>query len=145
MAAKQADAINVKFDNMKQELENLKKTNAILNHEKDSLKNINDSLKNIKPKADCDSLSSIIREWSYRPSLLYYYNERIHTVDLSLYKIRFTYKGEIIITKLTEKEKSQYHQLLHAGGQNLVDWKQQFIDFDLPLIEDVDKYKSYKK
>lgn len=134
MTVKQADAINSKYKTQETYIDSLKKCIAFANKQIDSLKSI-------KPKSDCDSLLYIINDWAYKPSLLYHYNGRVHSLDLSLYKIKFTTKGSVEITKLSKKEMSKYHQLLHSGGNNLIDWRQQFIYFELPLIGDIEKFK----
>lgn len=141
MTVKQADAINIRFDSMKKEIDSLKTNISLNNIQINNYKKEIDSLKSIKPKSDCDSLSSLIKDWAYKPTFIYFYNDKIHTLDLSLYKIKFSTKGVVQITKLSKKEISKYHQLLHSGGKNLVDWRKQFIYFDLPLIEDIDKLK----
>lgn len=162
MTVKQADAINAKYKIQEATIDSLKKCSNFLNKQVDSLKNSSnllkdkldnlkdysitlnktiDSLKTLKPQTNCDSLTYLIKDWAYKPTLVYFYNDKIHALDLSLYKIRFTIDGVVEISKLTKKEMSMYHQLLHSGGTNLVDWRKEFIKFDLPLVEDIDKLK----
>ena len=123
MTVKQADAINSKLQKMQYELDSLKK--------QIELKEL--ALKNNR---SCDSLQSKFLDLSYGPTFIYNYKNDIYTLDLSLYKIKLNNIGIVKLKKMSRWEIGRYFEILHSNSANVIDWKQTFRDYNLPLIED---------
>lgn len=123
MKVRQADAINVKLQKMQFELDSIKK-DALL---KDSL---------LKKNSSCDSLSEKLQDMSYGPTFIYNYKNKAYTLDLSLYKIKLNNAGRIKLKKMSRREIGRYFELLRGNSANVIDWKNTFREYNLPLIEE---------
>ena len=123
MTVKQADAINSKLQKMQFELDSVKKAVAV----KDSL---------LKNNHSCDSLANAFEEMSLGPTFIYNYKNDVYTIDLSLYKIKLNSIGRVKLKKMSRWQIGHYFEILHGGTTNLIDWKEEFREYNLPLIED---------
>jgi hypothetical protein len=124
MTVKQADAINSRLQKMQSESDSLKKVVAL----KDSL---------LKNNHNCDSLLNAFEDMSFGPTFIYNYKNDIYTIDLSLYKIKLNNTGRVKLKKLSRWQIGRYFEILHnSGANNLIDWKEEFREYNLPLIED---------
>ena len=123
MTVKQADAINNRLQKMQFELDSVKKVLSL----KDSL---------IKNNHNCDSLSNALEEMSLGPTFIYNYKNDVYTIDLSLYKIKLNSIGRVKLKKMSRWQIGHYFEILHGGTTNLIDWKEEFREYNLPLIED---------
>lgn len=123
MTVKQADAINTKLQKMQLEIDSVKKVISL----KDSL---------IKNNHSCDSLANAFEEMSLGPTFIYNYKNDVYTIDLSLYKIKLNSIGRVKLKKMSRWQIGHYFEILHGGTTNLIDWKEEFREYNLPLIED---------
>lgn len=123
MRVKQADAINAKLQRMQFDLDSLKTVVLI----KDSI---------LKKKSSCDSLVEKFEEMSYGPTFIYNYKNDAYTLDLSLYKIKLNNVGRIKLKKMSRWEIGRYFELLRGNNTNVIDWKNTFREYNLPLIEE---------
>lgn len=126
MLVKQADAINTRYNDMKNEIDSLKK-------EIDSLKK---EIKILKNRNNCDSLLNVFQEMADGPTFIYNYKNNIHTLDLSLYKIKLDTAGKIKMKKMNRWEIGRYFEIMRGDdNNNLIDWKTEFREYNLPLID----------
>lgn len=126
MTVKQADAINDRYKKMKSEIDSLQKLASLP-----------------KPKLNCDSVTTTFWELANGPTLLYNYKNEIYTLDLSLYKIKLTNRGRVVMKKMTRYQIGRYFEILHGGITNMIDWKQEFREFELPILESNKKLPPY--
>lgn len=125
MTVKQADAINVRYKTMKAEIDSLTK------------------VLNTKPKQNCDSVAITFWDMANAPTLIYNYKNEIYTLDLSLYKIKLTNRGKVVMKKMSRYQIGKYFELLHGGTTNMIDWKKEFRDFELPILDSNKKLNPY--
>jgi hypothetical protein len=128
MTVKQADAINARYLKMKAEMEGLQT-------QIDSLQKIAAAPKKSRC-AEADSLKEVYEELADGPSLLYRYKNDVYTLDLSLFKIKLNSTGRVKLKKMSRWEIGRYFELMRGDYRNLIDWKDTFREYDLPIIED---------
>lgn len=126
MTVKQADAINAKYKVMKGEIDSLKKLLTLP-----------------KKISTCDSLSDKYWDLANGPTLIYVYKNEIYTLDLSLYKIKMTSLGRVVMKKMSLREIGLYFELLNGGVTNMIDWKKEFREMNLPVLDDNKKLSPY--
>ena len=126
MTVKQADAINTRYKTMKAEIDSLR-----------------DALSTIKTKKGTDTTVTKLWDIANGPSFVYNYKNQIYAIDLSLYKIKLTNLGKVVMKKMTKREIGKYFELLYGGVTNMVDWKQEFREFELPMIDSNKKLSPY--
>jgi hypothetical protein len=119
MLVKQADAINTRYNDMKNEIDSLKK-----------------EIKTLKNKSNCDSLLDVFQDMADGPTFIYNYKNDIHTLDLSLYKISLNTSGKIKMKKMNRWEIGRYFEIMRGDdNNNLIDWKNEFREYNLPLVD----------
>lgn len=126
MTVKQADAINLRYKLMKAEIDSLKQLLAVP-----------------APKPNCDSAAITFWNLANGPTFIYNYKNEIYTLDLSLYKIKLTNKGRVVMKKMSKRQIGSYFELLHGGTTNMIDWKKEFRDLELPVMEFNRKLQPY--
>lgn len=123
MTVKQADAINSKLQSMQLKNDSLQK----IIQKKDSL---------LRSNRVCDSLENKFRELANGPTFIYNYLDSVYTLDLSLYKIKLNSMGRAKFKKLNRWQIGRYFELMKGEPQYMIDWKEVFRDYELPIIED---------
>lgn len=123
MTVKQADAINSKLQNMQSQIDSL---NSVIEQKN----------KELRMNRVCDSLENKFREMANGPTFIYNYLDSVYTIDLSLYKIKLNSLGRVKFKKLNRWQIGRYFELMNGEPQYMVDWKEVFRDYELPLIEE---------
>lgn len=124
MTVKQADAINLRFKDMKATIDSLKAASDTLHKQIVFLKN----------RSNCDSLKQVFEEMADGPTFIYNYKNSIYALDLSLYKIRLTSNGKVRLKKMTRRQIGKYFEIIKDRRDNIIDWKEEFREYDLPLL-----------
>ena len=139
MTVKQADAINLKFTKMKAELDSIKASISRVETKNDSL-----TLevgrcavyRQMDERLVRDSVNSAYIKIAKGPGFVYLYNGQVYALDMSLFRITMRSTGKIKLKRMTRRQIGKYIEFIKRDSDNSIDWKSEFWDFDLPVLDE---------
>ncbi len=132
MTVKQADAINLKFSKMKIEVDSLLRVIENMN------KALNESvrMRKMDERILRDSLLLSYQKMAEGPTFIYNYKGEIYALNMGLFKIKMRTTGKIKLKKMTKRQIGKYIELIRRDYDNSIDWKSEFWDFELPVLDE---------
>lgn len=121
MTVRQADAMNSRLEKMKGQIDSLSKSLSALRKSK---------------SMEVDSVSKVIEKMAEGPSFIYKFKNDVYSIDLSLYKIKMNSIGRVKLKKMRKRQIGRYFELFKSNYENSIDWKEQFREFDLPMMDE---------